>query len=55
MEVAGDFRQSNKNIGVDWLMVSIELKKLLDDLIFQIEKILLMQMKQRCVFIIDWF
>lgn len=35
---AGNFRQSNKNIGVDWLMVSIELKKLCDDLIFQIEK-----------------
>lgn len=35
---AGDFRQSNKNIGVDWLIVSVELKKLCDDLIFQIEK-----------------
>lgn len=35
---AGKFRQSNKNIGVDWLMISVELKKLCDDLIFQIEK-----------------
>ena len=35
---AGDFRQSNKNIGVDWLMISVELKKLCDDLIFQVEK-----------------
>lgn len=31
---AGDFRQSNKNLGVDRWQVSIELKKLLDDLIF---------------------
>lgn len=35
---AGKFRQSNKNIGVDWLMVPMELKNLCDDLMFQIEK-----------------
>lgn len=35
---AGEFRKTDKNIGVDWLTVSVELKKLCDDLIFQIEK-----------------
>lgn len=35
---AGEFRQTNKNIGVDWLMISVSLKNLCDDLIFQIEK-----------------
>ncbi|MEE9452007.1 MAG: mobile mystery protein B [Gammaproteobacteria bacterium] len=33
---AGKFRKSNKNIGVDWPMISTELKKLLDDLETQI-------------------
>ncbi|MCK4539513.1 MAG: mobile mystery protein B [Candidatus Krumholzibacteria bacterium] len=28
---AGEFRRSNKNIGVDWKDISVELKKLLDD------------------------
>src|SRR5678816_2066142 len=28
---AGKFRKSNKNLGVDWTVISIELKKLLDD------------------------
>ncbi len=32
---AGKFRQSDKNIGVDWTIVSVELKKLLDDTHFQ--------------------
>ncbi len=31
---AGDFRQSNKNLGVDRWQIGIELKKLLDDVIF---------------------
>ena len=33
---AGLFRQSNKNIGVDWPIVSAQLKILLDDLNYQI-------------------
>lgn len=33
---AGDFRKSDKNIGVDWLQIGIELKKLLDDARHQI-------------------
>ncbi len=28
---AGSFRRSNKNIGVDWITIPIELKQLLDD------------------------
>jgi len=35
---AGEFRKSNKKIGVDWLSVSASLKNLCDDLIFQITK-----------------
>lgn len=34
---AGEFRKSDKNIGVDWLHIAVELKKLLDDLHYQIE------------------
>ena len=32
---AGDFRQSNKNIGVDWSSISVSLKILLDDVVYQ--------------------
>ena len=35
---AGDFRKTNKNLGVDKFMIDIELKKLLDDCLFWIEK-----------------
>lgn len=35
---AGKFRQTNKNIGVDSFMISVSLKNLCDDLIFQVEK-----------------
>ena len=35
---AGEFRRSNKNIGIDWLMISASLKNLCDDLIFQVQK-----------------
>ena|SRR3990167_2143413 len=35
---AGDFRQSNKNIGIDWLIISVGLKNLCDDLIFQAQQ-----------------
>ena len=28
---AGEFRRSNKNLGVDWSEISVELRKLLDD------------------------
>ncbi len=35
---AGEFRQTNKNIGIDWLMISVGLKNLCNDLIFQAEK-----------------
>lgn len=34
---AGEFRKSDKNIGVDWFNIGIELKKLLDDVHYQIE------------------
>jgi len=34
---AGQFRKSNKNIGVDWTIIGIELKKLLDDTEFWIK------------------
>jgi Fic-DOC domain mobile mystery protein B len=35
---AGDFRKTNKNIGVDKFMIGMELKKLLDDCNYWIEK-----------------
>jgi Fic-DOC domain mobile mystery protein B len=34
---AGNFRKSDKNIGVDWLNIGVELKKLLDDVRYQVE------------------
>ena len=34
---AGEFRKSDKNIGVDWLHIGIEVKKLLDDVRYQVE------------------
>lgn len=34
---AGDFRKSDKNIGVDWLKIGVELKNLLGDAHYQIE------------------
>jgi Fic-DOC domain mobile mystery protein B len=34
---AGEFRKSNKNIGVDWHIISVQLKQLLDDCQFWIE------------------
>ena len=34
---AGDFRKSDKNIGVDWRNIGVELKKLLDDVRYQVE------------------
>lgn len=34
---AGEFRKSNKNIGIDWPKVSVELRKMLDDVHYQIE------------------
>lgn len=33
---AGNFRKSDKNIGVDWLKIGVELKKLLDDIRYQV-------------------
>ena len=33
---AGEFRKSDKNICVDWLDIAVELKKLLDDLHYEI-------------------
>jgi fido (protein-threonine AMPylation protein) len=33
---AGELRQSNKNIGVDWLKISVETRLLLDDVKYQI-------------------
>lgn len=34
---AGTFRKSDKNIGIDWPKISVELRKLLDDVHYQIE------------------
>jgi Fic-DOC domain mobile mystery protein B len=34
---AGQFRNSNKNIGVDWINIGVELRKLLDDTKYWIE------------------
>lgn len=34
---AGEFRKSDKNIGVDWLKIGVELKKLFDDTHYQIK------------------
>lgn len=34
---AGKFRQSGKNIGVDWHMISVELQKLCDDVSYQLK------------------
>ena len=34
---AGQFRKSNKNIGVDWLHIPVNLKVLMDDLCYQLE------------------
>lgn len=34
---AGEFRKSDKNIGVDWLKIAVELRKLLGDAHYQIE------------------
>lgn len=34
---AGEFRRSDKNIGVDWLKISVELRQLLDDVRYQID------------------
>jgi Fic-DOC domain mobile mystery protein B len=34
---AGSFRKSDKNIGVDWLRIGVELKQLLDDVRYQLE------------------
>lgn len=36
-EWAGKFRKSDKNIGVDWKQISVELRKLLDDTKFWID------------------
>jgi len=34
---AGEFRKSDKNIGIDWLRIGVEIRKLLDDVRYQIE------------------
>lgn len=34
---AGQFRKSNKNIGVDWLSISVDLRVLIDDARYQLE------------------
>ena len=34
---AGDFRKSNKNIGIEWTQIAVELKTLLDDTKFWID------------------
>lgn len=33
---AGEFRKTEKNIGIKWILIPAELKKLLDDTLFQI-------------------
>ena len=34
---AGEFRKTNKNIGINWSQISIELKKLIDDVKYWVE------------------
>ncbi len=34
---AGTLRRSDKNIGVDWLMIAVETQQLLDDVAYQLE------------------
>lgn len=34
---AGKFRKSNKNIGVDWLTIEVDIKNLTDDIQFQVK------------------
>ncbi len=34
---AGSFRRTNKNIGVDWYTIAVDLRRLLDDVKYQIE------------------
>lgn len=34
---AGEYRKTDKNLGVDWLKIVVELKKLLDDVRYQVE------------------
>ena len=34
---AGEFRKTNKNLGVDWTQIGIELKKLIDDCSFWVD------------------
>lgn len=34
---AGEFRKTNKNIGVDWLSIFVDLKLLMEDIVYQIE------------------
>ena len=34
---AGEFRKSDKNIGVDWQHIGVELRKLFDDVRYQVE------------------
>ncbi len=34
---AGEFRRTDKNIGVDWLKIGVELRKLIDDAHYQVE------------------
>ena len=36
-EWAGSYRRSNKNIGVDWIKIGVELKLLLDDTVYWID------------------
>lgn len=35
---AGKFRQTNKNIGVDWISIPVELKKIFDDCRYWLDK-----------------
>jgi len=44
---AGMFRQSNKNIGVDWTQVSVKLHDLLDNTRYQIESHCVQQIKDK--------
>jgi len=36
-EWAGSYRRSNKNIGVDWIKIGVELKLLIDDAVYWID------------------
>jgi Fic-DOC domain mobile mystery protein B len=54
---AGSFRKTNKNIGVDWVIIGVEIKKIIDDCKYWVanktfsEEEIAIRMKHRLVWI----